>query len=471
MCAVIDLVPYRPGLHKAHQVIDTRSRGMGAHGISVLVIESEAAVPDLWSTPGLNQRAQKTDQPEAATVAFRFRYSPGSRARALRPNVDYPCAHDISHIVQLPLANTVFHNGQRSTMLAERWLVAEGSSAETRIHRTRAKKLNHQFVDMADVDRSREYRRGRYSENIGITTKLKPITPPRVVDAAIGNILRRFRMANDVEESMPASQELEKAITAMNAEPGATPQAIAVWASVTPRENWVSQPRIPNVKMDRALASGTRYHRVLSGGGGWGNKQGLLALDPDYKLQMPENEMDFQGRRGIDIGAAHTEALEQIVKPGDVVVFFVHVAHNKNLFGTGVPPRLLHSYQILGPPFIALGTMSSSADNMDPLASSSPPDGEGASQRDPAYIFMQDYFGALSECGIRVQMNLHSANGTSEIGAQRTGTIVETKLDIPGTMFTHGHHAPVKMLSLSGKRTIINETIRGLPESISPDQW
>lgn len=71
---------------------------------------------------------------------------------------------------------------------------------------------------------------------------------------------------------------------------------------------------------------------LVSGGGGWGRKQGLLSLDPENTLAESEgqsleafvnswNERGTQSSRGTDIGS-HTLS-GNAVTPGSYVQFFV----------------------------------------------------------------------------------------------------------------------------------------------------
>ncbi|RYP72201.1 hypothetical protein DL771_004331 [Monosporascus sp. 5C6A] len=72
----------------------------------------------------------------------------------------------------------------------------------------------------------------------------------------------------------------------------------------------------------RLTSSGCRLHKILSGGGGWGLKQGLLSLDPETSHTQPEEEdiemfiKAFQERNS-------SNPSEGLVTPGSYVLFCI----------------------------------------------------------------------------------------------------------------------------------------------------
>jgi hypothetical protein len=89
---------------------------------------------------------------------------------------------------------------------------------------------------------------------------------------------------------------------------------------------------------------GARLIKVLSGGGGWGKKAGLLSLDPDVQYSTRDLRQD-QGWKfdfdGVDDGtgaateAQKNQALGQIVKKGERIMFLLapkseHVPVNRD---------------------------------------------------------------------------------------------------------------------------------------------
>lgn len=135
---------------------------------------------------------------------------------------------------------------------------------------------------------------------------LRMLTEPRMVGEAFGNILKSVEVG---EESFPASWELEKMVTG---------ECKGVWARITR-----TQPG--EVEKEMVMKPGVRLHRVLSGGGGWGAKKGLLSLDPQLEKEGDGKEVErfaemfekrFEGREEMDGGD------EALVQSGEWVQFF-----------------------------------------------------------------------------------------------------------------------------------------------------
>jgi hypothetical protein len=75
----------------------------------------------------------------------------------------------------------------------------------------------------------------------------------------------------------------------------------------------------------RALARGARLHRVLSGGGGWGQKAGLISLDPvpvrdELPIRMEDATSSFDGPGDF------SSVLTPVVEDGDAIQFFISPA-------------------------------------------------------------------------------------------------------------------------------------------------
>lgn len=110
---------------------------------------------------------------------------------------------------------------------------------------------------------------------------LHPVTQRREVVSSMGNILRQITDAKD--KPVPASSELEKELPRYIAENNIADQLVSVWALI-------EKPGVNPTEVDTqerlaiSLRMGSKLYRVMSGGGGWGKKQGLLSLDPDVSL-------------------------------------------------------------------------------------------------------------------------------------------------------------------------------------------
>jgi hypothetical protein len=106
----------------------------------------------------------------------------------------------------------------------------------------------------------------------------------------MGNILRQLSNTTpsstaDPRNTIPASSELEKELPKYVKERGIPHQRVAVWALVEPLNSLLSETQHGRSNIEQSIVNGSRIHRVVSGGGGWGKKQGLLSLDPEISFR------------------------------------------------------------------------------------------------------------------------------------------------------------------------------------------
>lgn len=107
---------------------------------------------------------------------------------------------------------------------------------------------------------------------------LIPLTSPRKVLHCAGNILRELSSPEDPNTGVPASRELESAVDRYLTEnPQAPGRKLDIFALITVPDR--QPPENGNIDPWN-LQSGQKLRRVLSGGGGWGKKMGLLSIDP-----------------------------------------------------------------------------------------------------------------------------------------------------------------------------------------------
>ncbi|KAI0815859.1 hypothetical protein GGR55DRAFT_366382 [Xylaria sp. FL0064] len=292
----------RPSLHVLSGITD----GLSPHrmfseprsGFSVLCGSVDSILPGLWAKQGFAGTSQDT----ASCVSFVTNPLDGNTG-ALE--------------VTLPLANTVFQNGKRSTLHASRWDVSnEGSVAL----RTRDQKIRQQIAAIGDS-----------VNHTWPMIPLLPLTPPRRIVAGLGNIVRQVEIDGS---ATPASKELEAIIPNIfeqraQLEPTSPPRPIGVWC-------WVIPPHVMETRkfdtlnlfkagasqteedillgsretFSNLLSSGCRLHKIckkepfssvgaanhfiVSGGGGWGLKQGLLSLDPETNFSLPGQDDDME---------------------------------------------------------------------------------------------------------------------------------------------------------------------------------
>ena len=444
LAAVVDSIPYPPRAHLEAIGADMPSKhGLGSEGISLLVAETQRAAPDLWSDRQESQERQSMDIQQRSTVSFSF--EPSYKWRKSNSETYPPMAYT-SQLLELPLANTMFHNAQTSTMFAQRWVVTQnGDNSE--FNRIKQTSLTQQTLDLPNF--------GRFNE-LSITLPLRPITVPRRVTSAMGNIVRRIQAGENPGDDSPASEELEKDIHSYFKRSDAAEKKLDVWALVTPQENWISQPQSTRERtIVSQIEAGARLHKVLSGGGGWGVKQGLLSLDPDSTYCRANQASQLMVEDGGDFEAEKRAVLGELVKPGDVIQFYVGVSDARDHEPMRGPTRTQVLYNPGGSlRTIIVGTIPSTMDAMPQI-----PTLEGQKEGSSPHMLVHNHFGALSEQGMSLKVttrSTHDPEKTTSIGVQRTGTVVQTKLDVPYSRFGWLPAHPVFHKALADGKELIN---------------
>lgn len=219
-------------------------------GFSILRGPADNILPGLWAKEGFTG----TSQDSAAHVSF--------ATNPLRGNTGALEA-------TLPLANTVFQNGRRSTLYASEWDVDNEGSM---VLRTRQPKTTQRIVE----------RGGTVAHTIP-TIPLLPLTPPRKIIAGLGNIVRQVEVDGS---ATPASKELEAIIPQIFEErsqldPNFSPRPMGVWCWVIPPQ-YMETKKFDELKLFKAgcalaeidiisssmelfselLTSGCRLHKI-----------------------------------------------------------------------------------------------------------------------------------------------------------------------------------------------------------------
>lgn len=263
--------------------------------------------------------------------------------------------------VRVPLANTVFQTGEPSTMTTSTWqcIRKDGSF----------KKRNQNQKKTMVVNLSAEKAQGRPlmqshlpREAPVLSIPLLPLTVPREVDGHMGNIIRGIIGPNGAK--MTASTELEQVVPRFFKARGEPAQATSAWALVVSKDNaqivnedtrrlvfnnlgaspesmspddysvqeqqgfealWQQQPPRWNAMIQEALRRGARLHKVLSGGGGWGKKAGLLSLDPMPVGAPARDSPPAKDGMADDFDSVDefSTALKPVVEDGDSIQFFI----------------------------------------------------------------------------------------------------------------------------------------------------
>ncbi len=185
-----------------------------------------------------------------------------------------PLAHDDSQnteiIYRVALANTLFINGRNATMFDTKWKKSfeDLNPEQSRYLSTYHFHLPHQPMDM-EVS----------------SIPLVSLTEPRIVITAMGNIISKIQVG---EKVVPASTELEAAVVGSAksmAKEAALESRTRIYAFVSgtdvredPKAKFSTFH--PFTQFLRNLKFGAGLYQVIGGGGGWGHKRGLLALEP-----------------------------------------------------------------------------------------------------------------------------------------------------------------------------------------------
>ncbi|ELR06276.1 hypothetical protein VC83_05034 [Pseudogymnoascus destructans] len=315
--------------------------------------------------------------------------------------------------ITMPLANTTFRNGRTSTLFEVRW---ERSSPGSQFEQTRSSEL--ESLTISDMFS------GKLFES-STSVPLEPITETRHVASGLGNIVRTLTDASGKE--MPASSELEASVVSYLSSRGLPEQTVGVWALVFPGEVYESDlgkwAKDYPIRVWDAIRHGASLHRVVSGGGGWGIKAGLLSLDPETQFGSGEARYDFsQPGSALDSDAEQTQALGQIAKPGSYIQFLIAHQQLDQLAGAILPlnkPEKLEPREVdCTTPSIVLGCIPSTIDDipLPPLETS----GDEA-RRELAVAYNQ--LSILSENGLYLRRE----------DAEQTHMPAHfTRVDIPG---------------------------------------
>jgi hypothetical protein len=217
---------------------------------------------------------------------------------------------------------------------------------------------------------------------------------------------------------IPASSELEKELPRYVSERGIPHQRVAVWALVEPSASSSTETTQQNIQ--DSISKGSKIHRVVSGGGGWGKKQGLLSLDPEVtfaagtrsreasldEVFTPSSESDlfftndlpdFLEGLGLEANIAQ---LSQVAPPGDYIQFFVTSEDDIKYEDRSTSSTLTYSFGV---------------DSPEESTETSSTTSEGV-------VVLYNHFGAVSESAIS-----YSQKDSSQASK------FETKISVPGS--------------------------------------
>jgi len=408
LAAVVDRIPYPTSARPANWIDvqpvaeaappKTQTED-GSEGMSFAVLDSNSAAPDLWSARAESKHLSTMSIQQHCTLSFAF--PPTAITVPVFVDGKERTQPLVSRVLQLPVANTLFKNGKPSTLIAQRWRSLQSTESSFTLSCIQKAKLPQQTLHLTDVfpDQSTGF-------NQSLHSYLMPITPTRTVTAAIGNIIRRISIDDTSDGGVPASEELENAISAAIRDGRIPTEQAGIWALVRPPNYPYPGQSGDDVggtaihEIQRAVLTGCQLHKVLSGGGGWGEKQGLLALDPDsdYHARQQVFGASYWEDQGVE--PEEMQAFVNLVNPGDTVKFFVYKSPQILESISEAIPRLdlaadLRSLSL------RFGSLPSSMDAM-PEA----PITETDSSSQPGCTVIKHHFGMLSEQGMSLEVSV-----------------------------------------------------------------
>ncbi|KAG8627038.1 hypothetical protein KVT40_004521 [Elsinoe batatas] len=467
LVAVVDKLPTReplPPMSVARSVRTRTARVLsddsGLDGISVSVSTSThyfatETARDNWSADSTRfTHSLEPDKP--GTLTFNINPAHSEVLQDLMDSGGKADFHDIkAYSIQIPLAATIFSNGLKSTLILGRY-----SRGDDGKHFVRQQEQNVQHAQVTLTASP-----GIGSANVAaINLPLLKLTNSKSVTSCMGNIVREMGPPRDVTEktTQPASLQLESAVAQYFKALGISPHAMSVWALVVPKDfanseheqhrrlataltpapsmfdslpnadNYWQYPGSPllglrGLRIDELFAQGVRLVRVTSGGGGWGNKAGLLSFDPDTSYEstaVPFAEALLAP--DLDGDSAPVSGLKEIARKGDLVQFHFLPDQVLNPHTPSAPVQIIASrpeeYSV------DFGVIPSTVD--EPFSAGSDTWKEAGRE----IKVVVNHFGALSEKGMSLKIRTFDFERSHVVPVDR-----DTKIDVPYSRFSTRH--------------------------------
>jgi len=169
-------------------------------------------------------------------------------------------------------------------------------------------------------------------------------------------------------------------------------------------------------------------HRVLSGGGGCGQKAGLISLDPDSTyggsveetISTPSNTTNEIREPTNSVSDSLDFMFASAVSPGDLIKFYL------------LPPLDMETYAVKSNDEISIANTHCHSLDFGVIPSFADvivPENDNLAiinNRDRPVQVFHDHFGALSETGLTIRRSYSKAL-----------TNVQTKIDVPFSRFSH----------------------------------
>jgi len=163
----------------------------------------------------------------------------------------------------------------------------------------------------------------------------------------------------------------------------------------------------------------------VSGGGGWGVKQGLLSLDPQTTYSTV-NEARFDFSTGT-IEEQQSSALGNIAQANSLIQFFI--ADSEKLLRRSILDERSRARDVFQDGTV-VGTAPSTIDEI-PQEEPLPVNGSSKLRHRNRRIFFQaGRFGAVSESGLYLSSNVVKSDSEQPV-MSREGHLINTKIDFP----------------------------------------
>jgi hypothetical protein len=320
--------------------------------------------------------------------------------------------------VTLPVANTIFVNGQRATLHRDEWNVHVDKMGATGIEFLQRDNLASFRLELPQ--RPADLIRGGWAP-------LRPLTKPRKIVNSMGNVLAQIEVDG---EAIPASQELEKAVAVyIKSNPNSTAGGpLRVYALVRPNamvsessSTGNEQVQAPDKVLD-ALWRGGKLFKISGGGGGWGKRQGLLSFEaavdfgtPDAQTTVGFPDFDKDDNFVADFGSRGI-----IADPSTVEFLVQYSAENASTM-----PGLVSHH----------GEHSDLNDTTLTLGAAADPDKDEQVMKDPTATrtgiqFSPRHFGMISYGGAALGC-MSREPGTGHLPS----TQAQSRLDVPDSRF------------------------------------
>ena len=421
MCAVVDKLPIRRFKYGdrdeelSRRATEPPTAGTGLEGMTYVLL-----------TPADSVSSQSLSPSDKGAIDFIF-------AQHVFNDTTY------QDTLRLPLSNTVFQTGMPSTMILSTWKnFGEGQGLILESKRN----VSHHGI--------------RLIEQVGhratippvLNVPLIPLTMPRLVEGCMGNIIRGI--IGPEGKAMQASSELENVVPRFFRSRGQPAQATVAWALVIPGELrtviaartdellsslpmesedtlskqedswerlWRSNPPLWNTLVSKAITEGARLHRVLSGGGGWGKKAGLLSLDPVPANEAAEPSKHDDLPNTINDPEDFESTLTPVVRDGDSIQFFISPKSDLEKIAQETNTRRLASVIPKRHWGWELGTIPSTIDSV-------PGESWQHRPRPTKKIHVHHGFGALTEGPMTLTRHSH-------VNSDKDVTVNVTTIDVP----------------------------------------